>query len=138
MADAGETRTVGLKRCGSCRAGLIETDRYCRWCGMKQEPKKQEESSLPLHGAAVTRRSLTKDHSDEGAVEVRGRTVSGPLVNAIVAGVSSSSRSLRLGRKTRRVMAVLVSAPVLLIVVLLAPIDAYLAIKDISSEISSQ
>jgi len=135
MADAVETATVGLKACRSCRAGLIETDRYCRWCGIEQEDCDVDESRTSITRAPVTRRSLRQVRLIDQAPEATGRTVSAPLVSAILAGVSSSSRSLKLSRKIRRVIVVLVSVPVWLIVVLLSPVDAYLAIKDLSSEI---
>ena len=137
MNDFSDTRTVAIKPCIACSAGMVETDRYCRWCGARQQTSGAA-PGVPMDRAAAV------CHAERGAPSTRGLdsnvarlggTVSGPLISAIVERVGASSRALSLSRTIRRLIVALVAAPLWLIVVLLSPIDAYVALKGLSSEL---
>jgi hypothetical protein len=61
------------------------------------------------------------------------RRVSGPLVSAVVAGVSASSPQ-PYSRFMKRAILTLISIPIWLIIVLLSPLDAYAAAKNLLRE----
>jgi hypothetical protein len=61
------------------------------------------------------------------------RRVSGPLVSAVVAGVSANSPQ-SYGRFMKRAILALISIPIWLIIVLLSPLDAYAAAKNLLRE----
>ena len=137
MNDFNDTDTVAIKPCVACRGGMIESDKYCRWCGACQQPNGAAAATAIDQGemaASHTVRSLsTRGLEANGAAGFSG-SVSGPLLSAIMAGVTISSQTLRLGRGIRRVIVALVALPVWLIVVLLSPVDAYVALRGVSSE----
>jgi hypothetical protein len=87
-------------------------------------------SSISLSLSPYTTSAL--DHS---AVDARPyRRVSGPLVKALVAGVSGGRSIEPSGRVSRSLVQALVSIPIWLMIVLLSPLDAYVAAKAISRE----
>jgi hypothetical protein len=59
--------------------------------------------------------------------------VSGPLVSAVIAGVASGELHDQ-GRWMRRAMLALISLPIWLMIVLLSPLDAYAAAKNLLRE----
>jgi hypothetical protein len=59
--------------------------------------------------------------------------VSGPLVEAVVANVASGQLGEQ-GRLMRRLMLALISLPIWLMIVLLSPLDAYAAAKNLLRE----
>ena len=62
------------------------------------------------------------------------RPVSGPLVSAMLAGVSTGHARPFYSRFWRKAVFALVSIPVWLLIVLLSPIDAYATAREISKE----
>ena len=134
-----EARTVAVKACSRCDAALLERDKFCRWCGVRQSAP--ESAGL---------NSVTPARIDEGArslslcstVAIAGgartdvyRTVSGPLVNAVVTGALSAPSSEDQSAFIKRVILALISIPIWLIIVLLSPIDAYAAVKNLARQV---
>lgn len=62
------------------------------------------------------------------------RSVSGPLLQAVVAGVSAKPSTRPLSRMGKRAILALLSIPIWLIIVLLSPLDAYAAAKSLSRQ----
>lgn len=135
-----EARTVAVKSCSKCSAGLLERDKYCRWCGVRQPGAE----SLALHRAHGT---SIEDHASRlgsaptvaitTAITADARTdvyrrVSGPLVNAVVTGALSTPSSENHSAFIKRVILALISIPIWLIIVLLSPLDAYAAVKNLA------
>jgi hypothetical protein len=60
--------------------------------------------------------------------------VSGSLIGALTNGVSASATDYPLNRGVRRVIAVLISIPIWLIIILLSPLDAYTAAKAVTNQ----
>ena len=138
MNEFNDTDTVAIKPCVACHGGMIETDKYCRWCGACQQPAGRAPATMIDRGAMVashTVRSFSTRGIESNGAAGLSRSVSGPLVSAIMAGVTTSSQTLRLSRGIRRAVVGLVALPVWLIVVLLSPVDAYVALKGVSSEL---
>jgi hypothetical protein len=57
--------------------------------------------------------------------------VSGPLVSAVIASVSAGSQETQ-SQFVKRAILALISIPIWLIIVLLSPLDAYAAAKNLS------
>lgn len=115
-----DTKTVAIRACAECGGGLLETDRFCRWCGGRQVYSAQLCTSSPLTTTALSQPALY-------------RRVSGPLVSAILSGVSERSRETQSPLLKSTVLA-LISIPLWLIIVLLSPFDAYAAARAISRQ----
>lgn len=125
--DAQLAETVAVKACSACGGGLLERDKFCRWCGSPQTHslKPPSLSLSPYTTSALNRAAV--------ASRPYGK-VSGPLVEALVAGVSGGHAAEPGGRVVRSLVQALVSVPIWLMIVLLSPIDAYVAAKSISRQ----
>lgn len=126
--------TVAVKACTSCDGQLLESDRFCRWCGQAQTDAASgalcAEGEVLSHQLAAPR--YTTSLLDEAKRNLYHR-VSGPLVDAVVAGVASGQLCEQ-GRLMRRFMLALISLPIWLMIVLLSPLDAYAAAKNLLRE----
>ena len=120
--------TVAVKRCASCESGLLERDRFCRRCGVRQPA---HSTSRNLFTAAAVQRGDTAGGSHEARL---CRKVSGPLVDAVIDGISPSG-SARTGSFVRASILALVSVPIWLMIVLLSPLDAYAAARSLVRQI---
>jgi hypothetical protein len=119
--------TVGLKQCQSCGAKLLDRDKFCRRCGV--------EASDP--STVVSRRA---DSSDLKAGEVGGtgtlrRSYSGSLVGIVTQELSERTSSLHANRWAMHLVSALVALPLWLMIVLLSPLDAYVAAKAIARQV---
>jgi hypothetical protein len=120
MEELQQSRTVAVKSCSVCDAGLLERDNYCRWCGAHQP---ERTSAIPA----------TSVFTSAARAEVY-RRVSGPLVNAVVTGALSGAARENQSRFIKRVTLALISIPIWLIIVLLSPLDAYAAVKNLARQ----
>ena len=127
--DEDRTKTMAVRVCRACCAGLLENDNFCRWCGARQNRdltvyRGSQFSFTSLHqkpSSDHTRSLMTSYHP-----------VSGPLVQAIAENVSANLSSQRRDRVVRRVVLALVSIPIWLLFVLLSPFDAYTAARNVT------
>lgn len=132
-----DATTVAVKACTACDAGLLDRDKFCRWCGARQPapagstlmagratPTPQAASNLPLTVEIVS-----------GAGTDVYRRVSGPLVNAVVTGALSAPSSENHSAFIKRVILALISIPIWLMIVLLSPLDAYAAVKNLARQV---
>ena len=137
MNDFSDSTTVAIKPCNTCGVGMLESEKYCRRCGAFQQANRVPSTTLlnrvETQGPGVERKSTCTVNGS--ASERFGRTVSGPLVDAIVAGVTTSSHVHNLSRRIKTLVVALVAVPIWLIVVLLSPVDAYVALKEASIEL---
>src|SRR4030095_14724450 len=126
MKSLEECETAGFKLCPACSAELRKaTDKYCRRCGARQKPVTGGLYN-PQQTSSVTR--LTKSLPPETA---DFRQVSSPLVKIVTAGMSASTSAKLNNRYARSLMLTMLSIPICLMMVLLAPLDAFAAAKGI-------
>ena len=139
MLDAQETRTVAVKACMSCGGGLLEYDKFCRWCGAHQPDfatgeKVNDSAAMNISSVNLSSKSLsayrTSALDQSGASSSLYHRVSGPLVSAVVAGVVAGSTQEQ-NQFVKRAILALISVPIWLIIVLLSPLDAYAAAKNL-------
>jgi len=119
--------TVGLTQCHTCRAELLERDKFCRQCGVNQSLCAAPLTVVAGHG----RRVVYETRPLPGGAN-RGGSFSGTLVNFVTQSVSERTSGCGANRWTMRLVGALVMAPLWVIIVLLAPLDAYVAAKAIA------
>ena len=134
-----EARTVAIKACAECHSGLLDRDKFCRWCGVRQPgfessainrepatPTNDGRSSLPLGATVAIAAGQRTDVY---------RKVSGPLVNAVVTGALPVPSPENQSAFLNRIILALISIPIWLIIVLLSPLDAYAAVKNLARQV---
>lgn len=124
-----QSKTVALKPCTVCHAGLLEQDNFCRWCGVPQPLQAPE--TVAVFGE--TTRLTTSSLLDARRADVY-RRVSGPLVNAVVTGALAAPSNVSVSPMVKRAILALISIPIWMIIVLLSPIDAYAAVKTLARQ----
>ena len=125
--DESQQKTVAIKPCEVCGSGLLECDRFCRRCGVQQSDRADGPAALP-EAAYETSRLGTGTH---GQVYHR---VSAPLVEAVLTGALAGHSIDNENAVLKRVMLTLISVPVWLIIVLLSPLDAYAAVRNLARQ----
>jgi hypothetical protein len=132
MTETDDIRTAAIKACESCGAGILDRDRFCRWCG-----RLQVSMSTGLVAAGDSRqpdepsRYVTTLLGEPGSTNSLHR-VSGPLVSAVVATLTTGPASKPHRSIFATAVAALLSVPLWLMIVLLSPLDAYAAAKNLS------
>ena len=129
-----QARTVAVKACTECRAGLLDRDKFCRWCGVRQTATINSEHTAPRQAASSMAFCETLALAPEARTDVY-RRVSGPLVNAVVAGALSAPSTQNQSDFIKSVILALISIPIWLIIVLLSPLDAYAAVKNLARQV---
>ena len=133
--------TVSLKPCSACGFSLLESDRFCRKCGSKQvgtsisalfiEPREYLPEATSSGLAQPPRSYQTTLISKKDTEENLYRSISGPLVSALVRSMSSNAPAGFCGRVLRKAFSTLISITIWLMMVVLSPIDAYLASRSV-------
>ena len=121
------TETVGLTQCHTCRAELLESDKFCRRCGLNQSLCTAPLTVVDGHGGGFEYETRPL----RGGAN-RGGSFSGTLVNLLTQSVSERTSGCVANRWTMRLVGALVVAPLWVMIVLLAPLDAYVAAKAIA------
>lgn len=112
-------RTMQIKMCFSCEAPLLEHDRFCRRCGTNQT------AVIQVEGEAASTLSLTPVCAH--------RSVSDPLVGE-ASQLAARAMDLLCNPLLRGVVLMLIAAPVWLMIVLLSPLDAFMAARRITRD----
>jgi hypothetical protein len=131
MKSIEERETASFKLCPACDAELRKaTDNYCRRCGARPNTitGRLFDSHRTLSGARRTN-LLPPETADF-------RQVSGTLVKIVTAGTSASTSANLNNRYARSLLLTLLSIPICLMMVLLAPLDAFAAAKSIIHNLS--
>ena len=119
--------TAGIKSCNDCSRELREGDRFCRRCGADQ-------NGSPAGGVAGRGRRLASSYRTASLAEADDcRRFSGSLMKSLVGNVSARASRIN-NRFAKLVISMLAVAPIWLVIVLLAPFDAYFAARSIADE----
>ena len=119
--------TIAIKQCPTCAGELLARDRFCRHCGVNQ------------NDSCVTA-ALTSDltgYETKPLIENKAtyQSLSGTLINIVAQGLSAKSLSYCASRGLRRLIAVIATIPIWLLIVLLAPVEAYSAARTITRQL---
>jgi ribosomal protein L40E len=118
--------TTGIKECHACGAKLLERDKFCRRCGISQGVPTSTLTGV-TDGTGGEPRSLP----DSGTL---CRSYSSRLVKVVSQDLSARTSPLRANRMAMRLVSMLIAVPLWLMIVLLAPLDAYVAAKTITKQ----
>jgi hypothetical protein len=130
--------TTDFKRCQVCGAVQIARDKFCRRCGAGQSGRVEPIDCI--HRSVAGDVAITVDRSgcETRPVSASGslrRSYSGRLVGFVTQELSEPTSSLRANHWARLLIGILVAAPLWLMIVLLSPLDAYAAAKDLADRV---
>ena len=141
MDDSDRETTVSVKPCGVCGFGLFASDKFCRYCGARQIGgsdsrviigPEEDPRKVPYYDVVSPSRSFeTSLISTVVTEENTYRSTSGPMVNALANSMSTAAPTGFCGRLARKPVSVLISLTIWLMIVLLSPLDAYVASKSV-------
>src|SRR5262245_16522484 len=138
MFEPEEAETTGLRRCDACGAEQLDRDKVCRRCGARQtRPVWQSMgvSGSVVRGAACeVPGEADRSGCETGALSGSGplrRSYSGPLVCLVAQKLSEETSSLAAHGWMKFVVSMIVAVPLWLMIVMLSPLDAYAAAKDL-------
>lgn len=138
MDELQQAKTVAVKACVACSSGLLDYDNFCRWCGARQPGQQALElsqmSELPT-GPVACNSTLCATVALAGTRAELYRRISGPLVNAVATGALVGPSAENQSLFVKRVILALISIPIWLIIVLLSPLDAYAAVKNLARQV---
>jgi hypothetical protein len=120
---SNEIKTVPLRECGVCGAGVYLSDTFCRWCGALQT------RSLEIHRQLRSLGHSVFEHPC--AFTDIYHPVSGPLVEVLIDGLSANLTTRASASFARKLIQVLFSIPIWLAIILLSPIDAFYSARTI-------
>jgi hypothetical protein len=130
-----QAKTVAVKKCSACDSGLLESDRFCRWCGAHQielavTDFASQSSTVALSEASTYTTTMLANEARAWGY----RRISAPLVNAVVSSALAGHAIESGSPVLARVIVALISIPVWLIIVLLSPLDAYAAVRNLARQ----
>jgi hypothetical protein len=137
MEDAIQTSVI--KVCGACGLDLLGRDKFCRHCGIKQPAADGITTRVvALSGVATSNLVFPPPAARTSPLSEADNyhKVSGPLMGAVAMRIASHASGKPHGRFARRALSALISVTVWLMIVLLSPLDAYFAAKDVSSQVA--
>jgi hypothetical protein len=135
MYELNETITVAIKPCRGCGAGLIDASKFCRSCGAPQSYSSPPDSPTIVSTANVECAHLQHYATTQISQLKLYHPVSGPLVNAVVAGVPASAPRSLVSSFSKRMLLALMAFPIWVMIILLSPLDAYASAKIIGNRI---
>jgi hypothetical protein len=136
MFEQETAQTTDFRRCKACGAAQRERDKFCRRCGVSQslrsEPLNWMTGADSVVGSAD--RSGRETALLTGGATLR-RSYSGKLVGIVTNELSEHTSSFRANRWAMLLISMLVAAPLWLMILLLSPLDAYVAAKDLAKQV---
>jgi hypothetical protein len=130
MMSIEESETAEFKFCPACNAELRKVaDNYCRRCGARQNPNTGRFSDGQQTSSVTRSTNPLPETADY-------RQVSNPLVKIVTAGLSAPTSVNLNNWYVRSLLLTLFSIPICLMMILLAPLDAFVAAKGITHRLS--
>jgi hypothetical protein len=126
--------TRDLNHCQGCGAAQIDGDKFCRRCGVGQG-RGVELSNYNADSGAIAAGAPVYATAPLSCGAAPRRSYSGPLINIVTQQLSEQTSSFRANRLAMLLISILVAAPLWLMIVLLSPLDAYVAAKDLAKQV---
>lgn len=126
--------TRGFSHCHGCGAAQIDRDRFCRRCGVSQS-RGVELSNYNIDSGAIAAGAPSYATAPLSGRAASRRSYSGPLINVVTRQLSEQASPFRANRLAMLLIIILVAAPLWLLIVLLSPLDAYVAAKDLAKQV---
>ncbi|MCI0485989.1 MAG: hypothetical protein L0229_05265 [Blastocatellia bacterium] len=119
MSFTEQTPTLELRFCLMCRNAICATNRFCRHCGASQSIGSEHLETQKLNFALPP------------AGPVPYRALSGALIASLVESARAVNSPACGGRFAKKMLSALVPIPIMLLIILVAPFDAYIATRQI-------
>ncbi len=129
--------TTGFKHCQVCSAAQIDLDKFCRRCGASQSRRVEPINCITGSAAGavgMADRSGCETAPLSGSGSLR-RSYSGRLVGIVTQELSEQTSRCGANRWAILLISMLVAAPLWLMIVLLSPLDAYVAAKNLAKQL---
>jgi ribosomal protein L32 len=129
--------TVSLKICRACGISLLASHRFCRVCGASQG---QTEFVTRRHDGISnlipSTRMLAPD-SERKRTSTAGnyRSISGSVLDSFVTSDLTAATSRLRSRAAKRAVAAAITIPLWLMIVLLSPLDALQASRQVTKQL---
>lgn len=134
--NSADNKTVTIKPCRSCGAGLFEENRFCRNCGVRQlEPTVLSSESEVIADGNSDQAAVASYNTTKLSRQVLYHPVSGPLVKAVAQGVPASASRSPARDVSKKMLLGLMAIPIWVMIILLSPFDAYASAKIIGQRI---
>ena len=129
--------TVSLKICRACGISLLASHRFCRVCGASQG---QTEFVTRRHDAVSNQIPITRmlaRHSERKKRMPEGsyRSISGSVLDSFVTSDLTAATSRIRSRAAKRAVAAAITIPLWLMIVLLSPLDALQASRQVTKQL---
>jgi hypothetical protein len=133
------TETLGLNQCQNCRAEQNDYDKFCRRCGARQSRSIDRSinttSGINSGSFGISEKFSGYNTRPFPVNRTQRRSCSDQLVSLVTQELSERTSSIQTNRWVMHIVSVLVTAPLCLLIVLLSPLDAYLAAKNIVKQV---
>ncbi len=134
MTSPKLAKTISLKACHRCFGELIESDHFCRWCGVEQGDIEHGEKTIADKSSELADYETVTLREDAPAPT----SISQQLVSTMTAHAATRTATLRKHRVVASLLALLIAVPFWLLIIVLSPLDAYLAARAASSSVQMQ
>ena len=137
MANGEGLEKVAVVFCARCSAPQRETDRFCRYCGISRSLADTMTSEI---GGTVTDRELASASRPKYDTQpLSGPTheissYTNPIIRVVTEELDQLPGSVRNSPWAMRVISTLIAIPIWLIIVVLSPINAYVAVRSIARQ----
>ncbi|MEW6130223.1 MAG: zinc ribbon domain-containing protein [Acidobacteriota bacterium] len=129
---AVQCKQVFVKLCTVCGAGVLADNQFCRQCGAQQDnPDWTDEfSSQPTVALAMANdQDRSVSYATTTMDENFYHAVSTPLIKSATEGLTSRQTGQLQSQWSKTLVLALILLPIWLMIMLLSPLDAYLAAK---------
>src|SRR5262245_39752497 len=138
MFEQETAETTDFGKCQACGAAQRERDKFCRRCGVSQSLRFEQLNCMTGAVADSVVGSADRSGRDTALLTSGGtlrRSYSGKLVGKVTNELSEYTSLFRANRWAMLLISLLVAAPLWLMIVLLSPLDAYVAAKDLAKQV---
>lgn len=108
-------------QCHACTTGVLKRDKFCRRCGARQLNRYSTAEEL-----TYLSESETKPLSDQTG---EFQTYSDQLLKVVTTSLAAKTATTNTNRNVQRLVCTLIALPLWMLIVMLSPLDAYVAAK---------
>ena len=131
-----QAMTLDLKVCRACGTMLPATNRFCRLCGASQSHLESVRKRHDFIPNLIPNTRILGPHSESNMLSPIGyRSISGSVLNSFVTSELTTATSRIKSRVAKRAVAAAIAIPLWLMIVLLSPLDALEASRQVSSQL---
>jgi ribosomal protein L40E len=138
MFTSETAETTDLNYCQACGAAQIDRDKFCRRCGVSQTRRVEQLNYITGTAGYDVAEKVNKLGYETRPLPDCGtlrRSYSGRLVGIVTQELSERTSAFRANRCLILLISMLIAVPLWLIIVLLSPLDVYIAAKNLAKQV---